>query len=621
MRKWILTAGLVGVTAFLVLSPSYDRPSDLPDEEQTNQIQPLSVQQEMNMKQAVIERDVSLTDELCRKQCSRDLRQFLSNNANRKHTELEQAAHHFRVAHPYMRYMAWHMEGKTSFSGKIPPEAKKKALPHLSQATASALKGKHYLSPNFTAGKETYYAIGLPLDGGKKFVTALVQRQLQGDIAIHQRKNLRVVPYPSDKRFKIQAADSDDLEKRRVDHPEENEGTSHYYVSQVVVRFKQEPSPQALEQMKQETGAISAKKLGYTYVFESKSMNMEELKKYFQNKGAAYTEPHYLYMTNENSPDFLDNPNDELYEPYQWNLPAIHTVQGWEIAKGAKEIIVAVIDTGVDLDHPDLQGRLVEGINIVNEQLPPEDDVGHGTHVAGVIAAGVNNVEGIAGLSWYNRIMPIKVLDETGAGNTYNVAAGIIWAVDHGANVINLSLGNYAEAQFLHDAVRYAYDHDVVLIAATGNDNTEQPGYPAAYPEVFAVGATNQAHEKAIFSNYGSYLDVAAPGENIASTYMAGRYAALSGTSMASPHVAALAAILRAANPSLRADEVMEVMRRSATDLGKEGHDAYFGFGQIDIQVALQQIQQNTDRLSLFLYPEQLEQELSRLRTSSFSTQ
>ena len=129
----------------------------------------------------------------------------------------------------------------------------------------------------------------------------------------------------------------------------------------------------------------------------------------------------------------------------------------------------------------------------------------------------------------------MKVLDNSGSGTTYAVAEGIIWAADHGAKVINMSLGNYADAQFLHDAIKYAFDRDIVLIAATGNDNTERPGYPAAYPEVFAVSATDPDMNKASYSNYGDYVDVMAPGTSIASTYPNNQYAALSGTSMASP--------------------------------------------------------------------------------------
>ena len=207
--------------------------------------------------------------------------------------------------------------------------------------------------------------------------------------------------------------------------------------------------------------------------------------------------------------------------------------------------------------------------------------------MAGIIAATVNNTLGIAGMTWNNPIMPVKVLDSSGAGNTYNVSRGIIWAADHGAKVINLSLGNYASSGFLQDAVRYAFDKDVILVAASGNDNTSQLGYPAAYQEVFAVAATDEFNRKASFSNYGDYIDVAAPGVSIASTYPDNQYAALSGTSMASPHVAALAALIRSAHPELKNTEVMDIMRESAADLGDPGKDTLFGYGEINVSRAL----------------------------------
>jgi subtilisin family serine protease len=250
-------------------------------------------------------------------------------------------------------------------------------------------------------------------------------------------------------------------------------------------------------------------------------------------------------------------------------------------------------------------------MNVVDPSSPPEDDVGHGTHVAGIIAAEVNNSEGVAGMTWFTKIMPVKVLDSSGAGSTYSVAEGILWATDHGAKIINMSLGNYAEAEFLHDALKYAYDRGVVLVAASGNDNTDRPGYPAAYDEVIAVSATDPDESKAEYSNYGDYIDVAAPGTSIPSTYPGSRYAALSGTSMASPHVAALASLVRAANSGLTNNEVMELLRRTAKDLGRSGKDNDFGYGQIDVVSALKSASGSSN--SLQLYPQQVRRELERL--------
>nr|WP_275983881.1 S8 family peptidase [Paenibacillus hamazuiensis] len=338
---------------------------------------------------------------------------------------------------------------------------------------------------------------------------------------------------------------------------------------------------------------------------------------YFRKWDVVYAEPHFLYLTNDlpqtsaNTDDSVFVPNDVLYSRYQWNLPLIETEKGWSLTKGSQDVVVAVVDTGVDLNHPDLKDQLVSGLNVVSPDSPPQDDVGHGTHVSGVISALVNNNLGVAGMSWYNRIMPVKVLDSSGAGSTYSVAQGIIWATDHGAKVINMSLGNYADAQFLHDAIRYAFDRDVVLIAASGNDNTDRPGYPAAYPEVFAVAATDSQKNKASFSNYGDYIDVAAPGVSIASTFPHNQYAALSGTSMASPHVTALAALIRSANPQLKNTEVMDIMRQTAQDLGPQGKDTYYGYGLIDVVKALESASQNNS--SLANWPQQTQRLLEKI--------
>ncbi|MNW55025.1 Minor extracellular protease Epr precursor [compost metagenome] len=253
----------------------------------------------------------------------------------------------------------------------------------------------------------------------------------------------------------------------------------------------------------------------------------------------------------------------------------------------------------------------MKGYNVINPDEDPLDDVGHGTHVAGIISAKVNNNEGIAGMMWGGKLLPVKALDNTGSGTTYSVAQGIIWATDQGAKVINLSLGNYADAQFLHDAIKYAYDRDVVLIAATGNDNTERPGYPAAYPEVLSVSATDYNLNRASFSNYGDYIDVMAPGESIASTYPDNQYAALSGTSMASPHVAALAALIRSINPELKNTEVMDIIRKNVIDLGDNGRDKYFGYGQIDVYSALQAAGGNGSPLQF--WPQAMERKIQNI--------
>jgi subtilisin family serine protease len=564
----------------------------------------------MRIKQSLLQQDVKLTEQLCRNQCYLDLYQLHRQLNNTDPENVKRSLDKFRAEHEHMEYIELveipSMRGLGE-TGQVPEDIKEKADSALDQARESIKNGKNFESETFGEGEKRYMAMGLINENGTAGIVSLVHQDILHKVEVDLRKNLRIVPYPSDKRYKIESVDSDTLEDVKVNHPEQNEGTSHYHVNQVVVKFRTEPSDEDLAQIQKDLESRTVKKLGYTYVFESSRMDAKQMMQYFQNWNVEYAEPHFLYMTNESA----NQPNDMLYARYQWNLPAIDTLPGWDVSKGSSDVLVAVIDTGVDLDHLDLQNRVVQGLNVIDPEKPPIDDVGHGTHVAGVISALVNNEEGVAGISWYNNILPVKVLDETGAGSTYSVAQGIIWATDQGAKVINMSLGNYAEAKFLHDAIRYAFDRDLVLIAASGNDNTEQPGYPAAYPEVFAVAATDAEGRKAPFSNYGDYIDVAAPGVSIASTYPGNHYAALSGTSMASPHVTALAALIRSANPQLTNVEVMDIMRQTATDLGEPGKDIYFGYGQIDIARALAQAVQ--EKRSLTFWEKWFERELDSI--------
>lgn len=313
--------------------------------------------------------------------------------------------------------------------------------------------------------------------------------------------------------------------------------------------------------------------------------------------GVLSVEPNYYYekqgdVTPLNLQDGV-HPDDEFFTEYQWNLSMIGLEQGWEIDSGQENVLIAVLDTGVDREHQDLSERLRAGFNAFDESDNVQDEHGHGTHVIGILGAVTNNRTGIAGVTWNNSILPIKVLDSEGAGSLYEVAAGIVWATDQGARVINLSLGDAHNSQVLYQAVRYAFERDVVLVAAAGNDNVSQPMYPAGYDEVLAVSAVNNQREKAIFSNFGPHIDVAAPGEHIPSTFPANQYVYMSGTSMACPHVAGLAALIRSVQPTLSNTQVMDILRSSTVDLGPEGRDQYYGYGLIDSQVALTHSQNN----------------------------
>jgi subtilisin family serine protease len=281
-------------------------------------------------------------------------------------------------------------------------------------------------------------------------------------------------------------------------------------------------------------------------------------------------------------------PNDPGYAA--WQAPYLEGVDlpaAWDLTTGRDDLVVAVVDTGVDLNHPDLAARLVPGIDIVNHDSVPGDDHGHGTMVAGILAAQTNNAAGVAGVTWRGRIMPVKVLDATGAGTDAGVAAGIVWAADHGAKVINLSLGGPGASSVIQAAVDHALAEDAVVVAAAGNDATSEPEWPAAATGVVAVGATTWSDTLASFSNYGSWIDLVAPGVKITSTARGGGYATGSGTSFSSPIVAGVAALARAADPAASAAEVTDRLSRGAKDLGVPGVDATFGAGLLDALATL----------------------------------
>ncbi|KAB7704036.1 S8 family serine peptidase [Bacillus aerolatus] len=356
---------------------------------------------------------------------------------------------------------------------------------------------------------------------------------------------------------------------------------SHYYDKEVVVNFKVSPSEVSLNKMVREIDGELKEKLDSVYIFKSNSKTTAELMKYFnQNDNVTYAEPHYILLQNE--------VNDTYYQNYQWNLPAIGTETGWNVTRGSKDVKIAVVDTGVDLDHPDLSHRLIKGYNVLANNNNPDDDNGHGTHVAGIIASVTNNGEGVAGITWYNPIIPVKVMNSQGIGGSFDVAKGILWAVDHGADVINLSLGNYQPSSVMEEAIRYAMEKDVVVISAAGNDNSSQPSFPAAYPGVLSVAAVDWEGKRAPFSNYGDYIDIAAPGVYIASTFSNGQYASLSGTSMAAPHVSALAGLIRSLDPDMKSTEVVETMTQTTQKVGQAVPNIYYGNGVIDNTGALQ---------------------------------
>lgn len=295
-----------------------------------------------------------------------------------------------------------------------------------------------------------------------------------------------------------------------------------------------------------------------------------------------YAEPNYIIRA-------ILTPNDPYFSS-QWSLTKIGAPQAWDVTTGSSDITIAIVDSGIDLDHPDLSGKIILGYDYVNGDWIPDDDFGHGTHVAGIAAAWTNNGQGVAGVSWGARLMALKVLDAGGYGTYANVASAVTYAADNGARIINLSLGGSSDSQTLRDAVIYAYNAGCVVVAATGNNNGPVL-YPAKYAEAFAVASTDSTDQRYSDpfngSNYGPEVDIAAPGVNIYSTYRGSGYIYMTGTSMATPHVAGLAALIWSEYPSYTNDQVEGRIEMTALDLGANGWDQYYGHGRIDAHAAL----------------------------------
>lgn len=292
-------------------------------------------------------------------------------------------------------------------------------------------------------------------------------------------------------------------------------------------------------------------------------------------------------------PDYIATasfvPNDSLIAN-EWHLNKIAASAAWAVTQGTSNIIVAVLDSGVNAAHPDLAGELLPGYNFVWNNANPDDDFGHGTAVTGSIVAAGNNGAGVAGVAWGCRVLPVKVMDASGMASHSTIAQGIEYAVEHGARVINLSMGGDMNSSTLQEAINYAWSNNVIVIAAAGNTGGTTPQYPAACDHVVAVSATDQNDARAWFSTYGTFVSLAAPGVAIWTTErdLANPYAAWSGTSFASPIVAAVAGLVASVNPALSNAGIVELLKQSADDLGSAGSDPVFGFGRVNAYRALQ---------------------------------
>jgi hypothetical protein len=327
---------------------------------------------------------------------------------------------------------------------------------------------------------------------------------------------------------------------------------------------------------------------------------VEEFK---NNPNVEYAQPNYCY-------DYFDIiPNDPDFT-FQWALTKIQATNAWETEKGDSAVIVSILDSGVDLNHPDLMGNIwrnedeipnngidddknglvddVNGWDFAYWDNEPNDDIGHGTNIAGIIGAITNNDLGIAGLTWGCKIMPVKIsqceIDGSPRLTDVWIAQGLYYSSENGAQIINMSFGFNEESSFLRDGVDYAYAKGCILIAAAGNNNSDQNIYPAAFEKVIAVAATDENDQKAYFSNYGEWVDIAAPGVNIYSTAYPNIYNYRNGTSFSAAYVSGMAALIKSRFPNFSQDDIRKNILNSADSISTT---YYVGKGRINIYNSL----------------------------------
>jgi len=397
-------------------------------------------------------------------------------------------------------------------------------------------------------------------------------------------------------------------ELRYIDYNKTDE-VGEYENSEIIIKYKNTLSAQSVTGLENakgltELGSINLKSGRiFRYKLPEGKIVREMVDYYNSLEEVEYAEPNYIAYA-------LVVPNDEYYD-CQWGMVNANMEAAWDIRKYSSSVTVAVLDTGIILDHPDLEDNLVNGADFVNggetydpynyqpTDFDPTDETtetnggSHGTHVSGIIGAVGNNYSGIAGINWNLNLLPIRVLNENQSGTHFDIAEGIYYAEDRGADLINFSLGSSGGSYILEDAIDYADSSNIVMVAASGNDGSSGILYPAAYPETISVGATDNNNTRCSYSNYGSNLDLVAPGGTnsncIASTWgyynmgtTTSSYAYMSGTSMAASHVSGIAALLLAegVNPL----SIKNRLTSTAVDLGPS---YYYGHGLVDAYGAL----------------------------------
>ena len=383
------------------------------------------------------------------------------------------------------------------------------------------------------------------------------------------------------------------------------EGESDFVAGEILVKFKDSASPNEVSETHKKLGGrvketipginvqvidVGGKRLG------------EAVSAYARNSRVEYVEPNYIASALVNDTEFerqwgLNNTGQQTC-----NTTGDICVEGasdadvdapeaWIVTTGSPEVKIAILDSGIDQDHPDLMDKVELNVEFTDSETS-NDLYGHGTHVAGIAAADTNNEIGVAGVGYESTLMNVKVLGDTGYGAYSWIAEGIIWAADNGADVINLSLGGPRKSTTLESAVDYAWGQGVVIVAAAGNSSNPSKTYPGYYDKCIAVAATNNNDVKASFSSYGSWVDVAAPGENVYSTFpnhpfylqtVYGRsqnYDFGNGTSMSTPFVAGIAALVWAENPTLSNQDVRNKIEQTADAV--VGTGSYWTWGRVN---------------------------------------
>lgn len=304
----------------------------------------------------------------------------------------------------------------------------------------------------------------------------------------------------------------------------------------------------------------------------------KKLKEIKDDPSVALAEPDYLR-------ELTYTPADPGYTE-QWYLDQIQMTQAWDVEKGAPGVTIAVLDSGVNRQHPDLVGRLLPGYDFMNNDADPSDDHGHGTFVTGVIAANANT-DGLVGVDLKAKILPIKISNNEGTLSMQNAVEGIYYAINNGADVINMSFGSYHSSDFVRDAIWSAYDEGIVLVASAGNDHSNENFYPASYAPVISVAASGKNDRATEFSNYGHFIDITAPGEKIYSTNYSGGLTRGSGTSFSAPIISGLAGLLKASHPNWSNAQIEWAIEAGADSLDQSEWNIYDGYGRANAYQAL----------------------------------